>query len=445
MDAARVRVVLTRAPFARSCAAAPLAAEEDSFSVVASRGGVKGLRALLLLTPEWNTAWVRDAAAAALEADGDASCADAIRSKVSAQLSKSTLLRLCRIWAYRSDLWCRKGDMQRKRPRRAAASGSAAQPGVVRPLASVGGSEACAVTAVLALLARRHSLPSTGAISSPAVAALLAGPLAAQLRRSSTSFAGPRTRHTTLALRRAPFPRVSLSYYAHCAASLHSLAARWRTAAAEHCAWAASKAGASAEGGDIQDGQGGDADTRPAWECLLTCHCDAPVEGVLLQLQALLATAQRTQELVHTGRCNAGAAPSEALLTLQDELACAAREAGGAACAAALLLAQLRACATFATYAAAGGLLLEHLANYADDTAAAYKERAAWGARSLADGVAAADDVASDSHLAVVYQRLQSAAALQHNGPEHAAVRALADGSRPASPPSRLVECGEVA
>ena len=414
--------MLTRTLFARRCNVAPSSAEEASFWLSSSSGGIKGLRALVLQTPEWNTARFREAAAAALEAEGDGSCAAVIRGKLSSQLSKRALLQLCRIWAYRSDLWSRKGDTQRKRSRSAATLDSTVQPGVVRPAASVGGSHTCVVTQVLAL---RHRLPSTGAVSSPAVAALLAGPLAAQLRRSCVSFAGQRTRRVTLALRRAPFPRVSLAYYAHCTACMRALAARWRHAAAEHSAWAATEGAADQEG---KDG----ADTRPAWERLLDCHADAPVEGVLLQLQVLLATAQRTQALVHSGRCDAGAAPSEALLTLQDELVCAAREVGGAATAAALLVAQLRACATFATYAAAGGLLLEHLARYADDVAAAYEERAAWGARALADGVAAADDVASDAHLAVVRQHLQSAAVLQHNGPKPAAVHALADRNRPA-------------
>jgi hypothetical protein len=79
-------------------------------------GGARGLKALrtaLLLTPEWNSAAARDAAAAALDARGRGGAdeaapglAAALRAKASRALTKGHLIALCRLWRYKSDVWC---------------------------------------------------------------------------------------------------------------------------------------------------------------------------------------------------------------------------------------------------------------------------------------------------------------------------------------------------
>jgi hypothetical protein len=86
----------------RSCTPPPARANDACFSLH-GEGGLKALRAALLSTPEWNTGTAREAAARACETDG---LAAVLRARAARQLSKSMLLELCRLWAYRSNVWC---------------------------------------------------------------------------------------------------------------------------------------------------------------------------------------------------------------------------------------------------------------------------------------------------------------------------------------------------
>jgi hypothetical protein len=412
------RLPSSRPSYARSCTLAPSAAEESDYSLYCAAGdGLKHLRAALLLTREWNTARERDAAAAALEAEGDASgCACALRAKLASKLSKSNLLLLCRHWGYRSQFWCRKVDMRRKRPRAGAGPDATARPPPPPP-AAVAASDGCAVAAALALLPRAR-LPSTGAVAAPAVAVLLDGPLAAQLARSSAAFAGPRACQVVLQLRHAPFPRSSLQFYLHCAACGRGLAARCRAALAAPRVWLAAEKARTTDAFDhntIDDDTDTDTDTRPAWESLLHSVAEAPAEEMLRNAHALIAKANRYHALVTEGRAGVSAAPPVARSTMNNKLVGAMRDVAGAVTAGALLLAQLRAAASLAAYGAAGELLLAHLARYMDDAADAYAERAAWGARALSDGVAAAEDAPSDAFLSVFVSNFQAVASAPQN------------------------------
>jgi hypothetical protein len=101
-------------------------------SNVAVGSGIKRLRALLLLSKEWNSVYGREDAARAEEARGDPTrVAPLLRAKQSKALCKAHLLLLCRRWGYASDLWHRPLDVSRKRsrvvsPKAAAAKTSAA-------------------------------------------------------------------------------------------------------------------------------------------------------------------------------------------------------------------------------------------------------------------------------------------------------------------------------
>jgi hypothetical protein len=323
--------------------------------------------------------------------------------------------------------------MRRKRPR-ASGAGPDAIPLPPPPLpphaaAATAASDGCAVAAALALCPRAR-LPSTGAVAEPAVTVLLDGPVAAQLARSSAAFAGPRACQTVLQLRHAPFPRSSLQFYLHCAACGRGLAERCRAALAAQRAWLAAERARTSDAAehDAAADDATDGDTRPAWESLLHSVAEVPAEEMLRHAHALIAKANHYHALVLAGR--AGAVLSAARSALDDELVGALRDVAGAVTAGALLLAQLRAAASLATYGAAGELLLAHLARYMDDAAEAYAARAAWGARALSDGVAAADDAPSDAFLSIFVSNFQAVAAPQHHhaGPREPAEVAAAEG-----------------
>jgi hypothetical protein len=149
------------APGCGRCRAAPSEAEEGGYQVRSldedasggdggaggagggdrSAGGnaVNRLRALVLLTTEWNSASQRKDAAAAEEARGDPSrVAPTLRAKQSKALRKAHLLLLCRRWGYASDLWHTPRDVARKRPRKATqAANAAAAPMVSRLISCV--------------------------------------------------------------------------------------------------------------------------------------------------------------------------------------------------------------------------------------------------------------------------------------------------------------------
>jgi hypothetical protein len=92
---------------ARRCTPPPARADEASFSLH-REGGVKALRSLLLLSPEWNSSASREAAARVCESmpGALAAAAHVLRSRAAREMSKGMLLELCRLWRYRSNVWC---------------------------------------------------------------------------------------------------------------------------------------------------------------------------------------------------------------------------------------------------------------------------------------------------------------------------------------------------
>ena len=114
----------SHAPGCTACTAPPSEADAAAYCLTTARegSGLKQLRALLLATPEWGSdAARRDAAAAADAASAHTAALSALaavlRARAGRDLSKMHLLFLCRLWSYRSDLWCRQGDCRRKRRR----------------------------------------------------------------------------------------------------------------------------------------------------------------------------------------------------------------------------------------------------------------------------------------------------------------------------------------
>jgi len=100
------------------CTPPPPASRERDFELRGAGGrtknGERRLRAQLSRTREWGSLREREALAAALTAPEDARLAAALRDRRSAALRKGELLRLCRAWAYASDIWAHRKELLRK-------------------------------------------------------------------------------------------------------------------------------------------------------------------------------------------------------------------------------------------------------------------------------------------------------------------------------------------
>ena len=381
---------------------------------------------MLLLTPEWSSSAARAAAASACEAlphKGFAAAAPVLRAREARRLSKSMLLELCRLWGYRSNVWCvradpldflrslsaegadfrggptpprvAKRDVRRKRSRLASVDAAAKKQHTA--LSNVAASTA---------LARTARPPTLGAIDSASVAALVALQLSPQLERSALALCGPRAREAAARSQFAGFSQCSLRSYAELHAVCDGMAARWTAGQAAQREWHATAVAAAARfvsaagDGDTDDNDDGGRAAgmstlavTPAWHFIPLCAEDAPAEAMLAALRALIGAGMRMLEAERArsreeSRAAGGAAISEALAVSQAEYADALGDGAAVAASGVLLLSQLRVAATLDNYAAACELLAVKLTGYARAVAAAMRVRAQWSTELLTSGVA---------------------------------------------------------
>ena len=107
------------------CTPPPADVELDDFELrsdtVGKRNGERRLRSLLSRTPEWCSLEERTRVAELCEGQpAFARLAASLRARQSAELRKGDLLKLCRMWNYRSHIWRRKKDGALARPTAAA-------------------------------------------------------------------------------------------------------------------------------------------------------------------------------------------------------------------------------------------------------------------------------------------------------------------------------------
>lgn len=402
------------------CTAAP--EEEDDYLLVSDAArppgqrGLKGLRAALLETREWNSSAARNALAADAEAAGDPiGLAPLLRGKRARHLAKVHLLAMCRAWGYRSFHWCvvcccstsrssissvllthrcgaaaarrkRRGDVKRKRRGARVAETTAS-------------AEAQALSSALVVVQRP---PGGIALDARDVAALLRERFVPGLAESASALAGPRARAAAHACGAAPFAAEHVRAYDALAASVAALAAAWAHRAAAQARWSGDVVRCTAAPGAIAallhlNDDSVDAAAAPTWRALpyLTAASlpadDPPVEAMLPVLRTHLGTGLRMwrhyrgARLELVARSSGAASGADAAASLPQEVALLHAEFAhgihsglAVEAAASALLAQLRATAPLADYAAAAEQLAALLARYAADAAAALAERAAW-------------------------------------------------------------------
>ena len=345
---------------------APPAPDQFGSYVLLGQSGTKRLRRAVLLTREWNTTADREAAATLAETSGDPhGVARVLRGKLSRELSKPHLLLLCATWRYRSDLWAPKGDTCRKRARPAPDA-------VVETAASA--------------LALHHRLPMVGAIDRRSVAQLVAT-LSAQLTASARDMAGPKARAVTLEHRLAPFEVASLQEYNASSVFFRAVSMRWGLLEASQVVWSARAAAVKHVPYPAEEA---DPATTPTWQLLALCDAPAPLEAQLEQLRAIASSAQR---MVVVTRSTAQAmvppgSPERTVVDVAQREYAEAIMAGVAVCTSVVqLLAQLRAAAPLADYAAACELLSPQLTRYMAGLSDSARARSEWSAAAISDGV----------------------------------------------------------
>lgn len=333
-----------------ACAPAPAPGELERFELVAA-GGFKGLRGALLLSPEWNTATEREAAAASAEAHGDPlAMAPLLRRKRGCDLNKAQLVALCRAWGYKSGAWQPKHGRAAKRTR----------PPSPQPRAGP------APPSPLRLLALPHDASS--------LRARIAADVAGLLRASSTAWEGPRARELTQATRVAGFSHDSLRQYVGMGAVLRVFERQCSEAMKAHAAAAAAPSAVAR------------ADA-PACAVLPLCAPGAEAsEQVLGLLRSMLTSGTR---LLHSARCATSAPgdePEDVVLVAQTEIS-EALQAGLAGVARAhALLTWLCATAPLGAYLTAAELLLHEARSYAEATSHAFSARSAWSVAAVDAG-----------------------------------------------------------
>ena len=272
-----------------------------------------------------------------------------------------------------------------------------------QPAAGSAGARAYAAvtTAVVATaLAPGSRLPSVGALDSPTVKAHIAGELAALLTRSAMLLMGPRA-EALAANGTGVFAESSLQTYDNTAAMCARLKTAWQAAGAAQRRWSeGTLAAASAAEAPLS--------TAATWTLLPLSAADEPAEAVLRQMRDMLTAAERLR--INCFTCKQAEAATDGGREVDATYAAVILEYGqslhtGLAFvhAAQLLVAQLRAAASFADYAASGECLVSMAAGYAENLEAAYTRRSAWTSRALRAGVTSRDYL--NGQEAVVYQR----------------------------------------
>ena len=321
-------------------------------------GSFKALRGQLLSCREWDSAAVREAAAAAEEARGDAlGLADVLRHKRGSALHQAQMLALCRVWGYKSDIWKPKAGRARKRALRAATQAPEQQPPAVAQLA-------------VAPPRLTLTLPQDSA----SIADCIAAEVTPRLGLSSNAFTGPRSRARTLSTSEAAFTAFSLREYAAMEAALWSLHVLGTQASAAPAAVARLPQVAARA-------------SEPAHLALPLCGPEALQASTLLdRVQCMLSSGLRLVSM-QKQLVLASGQPAEAALDAAHADWSEALESGLAGFARAhAFLSWQRTAAPLSAYLTAATLLSEEVAKYLGAVASAFAARAAWSSLALQEG-----------------------------------------------------------
>ena len=332
------------------------------------------LRALLVGTSEWASAHAREHLASRLEVEADQSgVVDVLRRKCARDLKKVHMMVLCTRWGYKSNIWLPKGAAKalaaRSAHTQASAPASPPQMQLVQPQ-----------HASSTLGPGHRRLPAL--IDGQSVALFVDSTLAAFARRSAALLSGPAAAELAATRKEGYFTQESLVEYTKMAAICCALGASWEAAGRSHRAWASSLLGTT---------QRRDVDPSCAWQVLALAR-EEPVDAVLGQLEGILSTAERARHISEDRE------QTEAFALVAQEFKEAFHQGLAFVHTARLLMAQLRASATFCDYAGTGEHVLLVSKSYAEATSEAYRRRCEWSAAALRSGIKLTgmpDDVAT--------------------------------------------------
>ena len=264
-----------------------------------SAGGLHAVRALLLMTPEWNAKGAREALvrrascvacprfraetlaraqAAAQEAAGDSQrLAPVLRAKTSSKLNKGQLMQLCAAWGYAHHSFRAKGELVRKRPRARTAADASTSP----PAAASSGSrlpQSAPPTAV----PRVADSMLLDAFDAASVAQFMAGPLGAIQHVCSGALEGPRARSAVETHRVPHCSSTALEHYRIVSAACGAATAKLAELQGAQAVWANAASKASSSG------------SRSAvWLTLPMLGGTAPAEAALDMLRGGFGLARR--------------------------------------------------------------------------------------------------------------------------------------------------------
>ena len=219
-------------------------------------------------------------------------------------------------------------------------------------------------------------------IDGQSVALFVDSTLAAFARRSAALLSGPAAAELAATRKEGYFTQESLVEYTKMAAICCALGASWEAAGRSHRAWASSLLGTT---------QRRDVDPSCAWQVLALAR-EEPVDAVLGQLEGILSTAERARHISEDRE------QTEAFALVAQEFKEAFHQGLAFVHTARLLMAQLRASATFCDYAGTGEHVLLVSKSYAEATSEAYRRRCEWSAAALRSGIKLTgmpDDVAT--------------------------------------------------
>ena len=354
---------------ARRCTPPPSRDMRDSFELPLN-GGIKALRTLLLMTPEWGSDSARKAVADEVEAEGDPEgLAPLARRKRARELNKGHLLELCFRWGYKSNIWALREGRIRRRARQeleaAAHAAAAAAPHQQQQ-------QLMALSAAQLAPGNRR-LPII--IDGQAVREFVDVTLAGFLSRSAAVLEGPAARDLAVTRGVAYFQPSSLQEYRVVAAQCKQIASTtWTTAAVAQRAWAASI---------VHAAQRNDTDTTCAWQVLPLAPNVEPLDAVLQQLQGILAAGEQMRLLTLE---TVSSKSLVGISMMADEFKEGVHKGMAFLTAARLLRAQL-ASSGLTEYAAAADQLLQVLISYAAAVGEAYLRRLEWSSAAMSNGV----------------------------------------------------------
>lgn len=351
----------------RSCLEPPSLEDEGVWQFRGGAAGQKALRSALLAHKLWNDSAERAAAAAAAPTEG---LAVILRAKRGADLGKSHILALCRMWCLKSDVWVR----------RAVSAASGEPPRRKRRLNTPVGAPEANALAMLPLC------PPPAVVHADSVSALLGA--------SASAFATvtDRAREMASQHRQLYFSQGCMAEYATLRRVCASLATACDAAADAQPAWTAAAAAAAVRamcGGDVAMGL--DIDALPAEEVLPFAPAEMPALAALLRVRDALHAGVR---LWHANKmrteqsCCGPLNPVSAVIYGRYHEALTTGQRGVALAAAWLSAAPARG-AAFGELAAAAAAAARRAAAFARDAEAAFARHAEWCDQALADGHAA--------------------------------------------------------